>query len=81
MVLYKCIIIIIINTMLIFHCSLHSMHQVSLAVALVRKLIAVFESTEKLPVMMYGHCGGGSGLEVRGTYCSIISSFAPPLLC
>ena len=42
-----------------------SMHQSSLAVALVRKLIAVLESTERLPVITYDHGGGGSGLQVR----------------
>ena len=42
-----------------------SMHQSSLAVALVRKLIAVLESTERLPVISYDHGGGGSGLQVR----------------
>lgn len=41
-----------------------SLHQSSLAVALVRKLIAVLESTERLPVITYDHGGGGSGLQV-----------------
>jgi len=41
-----------------------SMHQSSLAVALVRKLIAVLESTERLPVITYEHGGSGSGLQV-----------------
>ena len=40
------------------------MHQSSLAVALVRKLVAVLESTERLPVIAYDHGGGGSGLQV-----------------
>eukprot|EP00794_Sanderia_malayensis_P020162 gene20162-22137_t len=40
-----------------------SMHQVSLAVALVRKLIAVLESIEKFPVVSYEN-GGGSGLQI-----------------
>ena len=40
------------------------MHQSSLAVALVRKLIAVLESTERLPVITYEHGGSGSGLQV-----------------
>ena len=43
------------------------MHQSSLAVALVRKLIAVLESTERLPVITYDHGGSGSGLQVN--YC------------
>ena len=41
------------------------MLHVSLAVALVKKLIAVLESIEKLPVVVYEHSGGGSGLQVN----------------
>ena len=35
------------------------------AVALIRKLIAVFESIEKLPVYSYDLNGAGYGLQVK----------------
>lgn len=41
-----------------------SLHLYSPAVTLVRKLIMVLESTERLPVLTYEGLGGGSGLQI-----------------
>ena len=50
---------------LLYCCCCFSLHLASPAVTLVRKLIVVLESCEKLPVLTYESLGGGSGLQVK----------------
>ena len=49
------------------HLLLYRFSSVPLAVALVRKLVAVLESIDKLPVYTYDSPGAGYGLQVRYT--------------